>query len=69
MKIYQKILNTLKRVLPDKKEIDKELMGIPMKSSKEIWLCPLVPSKVLEEYQERETKRGRERRFWELREW
>jgi len=51
MKIFQKILSTLKRVLPSKKEIDKEIGEIPMKSSKEIWLCPLVTTKVLEEGQ------------------
>ena len=51
MKIFQKMLNTLKRVLPSKKEIDKEIGEIPMRSSREVWLCPLVPTKVMEECQ------------------
>ena len=49
MKISQKILSTFKRVLSVKKEIDKEIGEIPMKSEREIWLCPLVPTDVLEE--------------------
>ena len=54
MKIFQKIVNTLKSVLSGKKKIDKEIGEIPTKSSKEIWLCPLVPTKVLKEHQEKE---------------
>ena len=42
------MLNTLKRVVSGKKEIGKELMGIPMKSNREIWLCPLVSNKAFE---------------------
>jgi len=52
-----KILSTLKRVLFGKKEIDKEIGEIPMKSSREVWLCPLVPTKVLKEHQEKERSR------------
>ena len=54
MKIFQKMLNTLKRVLPSKKGVDKEIGEIPMKSSREVWLCPLVPTKVLEDHQKSE---------------
>ena len=63
MKIFQKMLNTLKRVLPSKKEIDKEIGEIPMKSSREIWLCPLVSNKALEKNNQawiEEERRSRE---------